>query len=553
MIGIAALFFAAVAPTLSWSEFSGDSEDLLVRTVLEMRHGGPWWVPTMAGRPRIRKPPLPAWISAAAVRHSTIRNLNNPDSTARDIAYRQLAWQVRWPSVVAGCLTLLAVGWLASTVGGPAHVVPAVLICATSLLFLRFIRQATSDVHLALWVTVANACFAAAILRNRQWLGFAGGGVALGIALMSKGPVALLETLLPFTVYWLIHPRRSSNRAGGPKTGEKLRTIPIIVGVLLTLAVAVPWPVALLLSHPGVVHQWLNEIEGEGAAGISHDPAYAYVSLLPNLLPWLPLFIAGVYITLYPARRAKRINLALLLVIVPILALSFHHDRKERYLLPLSGPAAILAAHAAVRLKRAWPTRLTNDRLVWGFHWFSIAAFGVGLPMAGYFILRRHGGEAWYPFPLSIFTLAICAVGISAAALKWQAQNRLSFVFAGAAMMLMLNALLIYGLCRSDAGLSEMRPIAERLRALPGGTDGRIVYFDPPPAGKPVTLDLDIYLDRSVSVISEAPPSKAYANAMAIVLLRREPDPEPHFAGWHTAFDLMGRRHHWYVLTPTSP
>ena len=63
------------------------------------------------------------------------------------------------------------------------------------MLFLRFGRSMTTDVHLMLWVATANAFFAAALLHRKRWLGCLAGGVALGLAFMSKGPVALAQTI----------------------------------------------------------------------------------------------------------------------------------------------------------------------------------------------------------------------------------------------------------------------------------------------------------------------------------------------------------------------
>src|SRR4051812_50126545 len=91
-LGIAALVFAAVAPTLSWLEFSSGSENLVVEAVLEMRRGGPWLIPTLAGAPRTSKPPLPTWICATFVPHNSVAALS--DRAMRDAAYRRLAWEV---------------------------------------------------------------------------------------------------------------------------------------------------------------------------------------------------------------------------------------------------------------------------------------------------------------------------------------------------------------------------------------------------------------------------------------------------------------------------
>ena len=116
--------------------------------------------------------------------------------------------------------------------------------------------------------------------------------------------------------------------------------------------------------------------------------------------------------------------------------------------------------------------------------------------------------------------------------------------------MLILNILLLYGWTGTEAALSEMKPVADRIRALPGGNEGRVVYFDSTPGHKPVTLDLDIYLARAVPILTALPPTAAYTGVSAMVLLRHDDDAEPQIPGWKTTCDLISRRHHWYILTP---
>src|SRR5436309_2646008 len=190
---IAAAFFVAVAPTLRSQDFTGGSENLVVETVLEMRRGGPWLIPTLMDVPRVTKPPLAAWITAAAVSPDTVARLSSRDKATRDAAFSDLAWQVRWPSLLSACAMLLATYALArNLLLGPGVAVASAAVCGSTLLLLRFARAATTDVQLALWVTVANACLALAIFRGRRWAGCVGAGAALGLALMSKGPVSLV-------------------------------------------------------------------------------------------------------------------------------------------------------------------------------------------------------------------------------------------------------------------------------------------------------------------------------------------------------------------------
>ena len=538
------LIFLAIAPTLSWPQFSGDSEDLLVQTVLEMRHGGPWWVPTLGGHPRTRKPPLPAWITAAAVSPQTVRDLDSAIPEVRESAYRHLAWQVRWPGLLAGCLALLAIAWMAEVAGGPAHVIPTVVIAATMVLFLRFVRSATTDVHLLLWVSVANAFFAVAVIQNRRWLGCVGGGAAVGLALMCKGPVALVVTVLPFAVFATLRNRKVIPRSLENQT-PRAKWVPVVLtGFFCMLAIALPWYISTLVSTPGAAAAWWNELRGEGTKSISRDPWLAYWTLLPNVLPWLPLFLAGGCLMWPGLRRARRISLPLFLLIVPIVVLSLFHDRKERYLLPLVGPVALIAAHAAVRLKRRFILRTRSALIVWKTHWIVLCLLAIGMPAMGMFYLKRIDGQPWYPIAGGI---AAMAVGFGIVTLGWICQSRwrCSFVAATVAVLLLANAAFLSAWSQSAHGHSEMKPVADRLHLeFPGQT---VVYFNPT-NDKPVTLDLDIYLDRPVPVTSLAPPATVYEHAGAIVLLQGSGEPAPHFAGWQPAFDLVSRNHHWMVL-----
>src|SRR4029453_2387203 len=112
----------------------------------------------------------------------------------RAIAYLNLAWDIRGPALLCSCLMLLAIFDLGKTLAG-AHIgLIAMIVAGSTLFLLRFGRHATTDVQLALWVTLANAALARLALRGPSWRGALLAGCALGMALMSKGPVALLQS-----------------------------------------------------------------------------------------------------------------------------------------------------------------------------------------------------------------------------------------------------------------------------------------------------------------------------------------------------------------------
>src|SRR5258706_141792 len=239
-IGIVALFFGAIAPTLSWLEFSGGMENLNIATALELRRDHPdnWLIPMLEGEPRIKKPPLTAWITAAAIRSQTVADLSSLEPAVRRAAADRLAWEVRWPSLLAACLMLIAVYELGRVIADPATGLVAALIAGTTVIFLKFSRSAMIDVHLGLWVTVANIFLAHAILKGRRWSGCIGAGVALGLAFMIKGPVAWAQTLASAIPFIIIPQWRGDCDRAKPKTLAWLAPIP--GGLLVTCSHPLP-------------------------------------------------------------------------------------------------------------------------------------------------------------------------------------------------------------------------------------------------------------------------------------------------------------------------
>src|SRR3954469_1328553 len=82
-VALVAVFFAAVAPTLPWLQFYHAEENVVIAQALEMRRTGNWLIPTLPGRPRTIQTPLTVWIAAAAIRSSTLRQLDSRDEATR--------------------------------------------------------------------------------------------------------------------------------------------------------------------------------------------------------------------------------------------------------------------------------------------------------------------------------------------------------------------------------------------------------------------------------------------------------------------------------------
>ena len=548
----AAMVFVSVGVTLAWPQFSGDSEDLVAQTVLEMRHGGPWWVPTLEGEARLRKPPLTAWITALAARPQTIAHLKATQDSRREEAYRFLCLEMRWPALLAGGVMLMLAAATARLLGGWRLAATTAFICGTSLLFLRFAREATSDVYLAMWVAAANFFLVLAMLRRRIWLGCCGAGIALGLALMTKGPVALVETVFPVLLYaWdqrLGRGREERREERGERRRERRWGLPVLAGMLLAVAIAAPWFISVGLNHPHSIELWNREVLNEGVNVRPSDPWYSYLALFADMLPWLPLFAAGLWLSLRKLGTRKPIALAVFLLLGPILAMSFFPARKERYLLPMSGPAAMMAAYA---LQAVWRGRLSKKpatQIVMRIQWGVLAVFAIGIPVYGARFGHWPEGRNWYSWPLALGAIA-GGMALWFAAVALHKRRPVLGVATGAAMMLLINAVFVWGWSGDVAGLSEMKVVADAIRQV--RPEAAVVYYDPPPWQKPVTLDLDIYLDRPVPVIRQFPAQPVQGRLL--VVLGQAAHVPPPLSGYDVLRRCVSRNHEWYVLEPKRP
>lgn len=554
-LGAALLVFVAIAPTLPWQEFSSGSENLNLATVLEVRRGGPWLVPTLQGQVRTQKPPLTAWVTAAAVRDSTMAGLDEADPARRDRAYARLARDVRWAALLSSCAMLLATYALGKTIGGGDGRLGllAAAICGSSFLFLRQARYATTDVQLALWVTVANLCLAKAVLENRWWLGCTLGGIALGLALMSKGPVALVQSVVPFALFvawraWCYRRARQEEaedfrslstppHADTPTHRHSL-LLPLALGLLLMLGVGLSWYAMVYARTPGVMDLWIREVTREGAIEVEPDPWWKYVLLIPLAVPWSVFLIAGVASAVHAVleRRGRPIVLALLLLVAPVLIMALAKDRKDRYLLPMAPAVAILAARGVLdvwqsrpRPDAAWRGRA--EPLLVTLHVVILALLAIGVPIAGaagLTAMATREGEPWY----TPMFAAVCAAAFAAligVGLALYRRRPGVLVAVTVAVMLLLQAVVMHGYARSASGRSDQKPLAYAVRAA---------YPSAVPSyrhDRRVAGDLSIYLNRAVpqvKSVEEAESRAATEGGVPVLFMfhkrgRPEPSPEP--------------------------
>lgn len=326
---LAALFLATLAiyfwglgsiPLLSFNEARR------AVPVQEMLAGGDWLVPTLNHHLYISKPPLLYWLAEipAVLFHSASE------------------WIVRLPSALAA----LAITWLAFfSVRRRFGLVPAVftvLILATSAGFTMFARRAEIEMLLA------ALCFGSVLAafeyifgrRDKHWLDLA--FALLGLALLTKGPVALLFYVPLLLVFWWRY-----------REPAALDCIAHWRGWGIALLIALPWYLAISLKFGFDI--WSRVVETDIAGKVGRDaadPLYQYpLWLLADFLPWCLLALAM-------PRKSVRLWLArpesgfmLIAAALPLVIFSFIANKHAKYLLPTYPAWAILLALVVVEAR----------------------------------------------------------------------------------------------------------------------------------------------------------------------------------------------------------
>jgi 4-amino-4-deoxy-L-arabinose transferase-like glycosyltransferase len=232
-----------------------------------------------------------------------------------------------------------------------------------------------------LWVAVANAAIARLLLRGPSWARQRSvAGIALGLALMSKGPVGLLQT-----------PRSRLRLRDRSAARRAYRSSQIDLALSLKLLVGSGWYVYVFTHVPGRLDALGRSSWRAADRARSRGNPLSYLSLLAYMLPWTgradsrarsgPASTRGGESSI--AGRSPCCSCSCRSSVM-----SFFPDRKERYLLPLVAPAAILAAR---RDCRRCSTRRRNETSRPLVHWARLAAIAVGFPIAGAtHLLKAH-------------------------------------------------------------------------------------------------------------------------------------------------------------------
>ena len=266
----------------------GEMARLMVET-------GNWVTPLFDyGVPFWGKPPLHTWMSAASI-----------------VVFGVSEFAVRFPHWIAAMLTLAVIATFAKKQRLP--VLPSLIILASTVVFIISAGAVMTDMALTLGLTMAMVGFYLCWQGELRWGYF--GFVGLAIGLLAEGPVALVIFAIG-TGLWLLW------QYGVFRPWKLLwQRIPLISGLLLMLAIALPWYVLAEKTTPGFLNyfivgeHWSRFVDSGWQGdlyGSAHDQTRGTIWLyfLGAALPWsafLPQALYKIYVEA-PKHSDKQLN-----------------------------------------------------------------------------------------------------------------------------------------------------------------------------------------------------------------------------------------------------
>ncbi len=304
---------------LSSMPLAGINEGRRALTALEMVRNGNWLIPTMNGHFYIDKPPMLYWLMVISAK----------------IFQSTSEWVFRLPSALAAFATCALLYRSARKYINNDIAILSILILATSLSFTRSAHRAEIEILLTFFCFAANIFFFDFYMSKKKiflWLSY----LSMGLALLTKGPVALVFFVPPLLLFGLLN-----------RKSVIWRGLFFWPGWLLMLAIGISWYVAIWFSAAGPLLRQVIEIDivGKSLGGLSDSkPFYIYtINLLGIFAPWtlIALFRAKKFKLLFSNQPTTYFTL---LMIVPLVIMSLIASKHNKYILPLFPPLALFLA-----------------------------------------------------------------------------------------------------------------------------------------------------------------------------------------------------------------
>jgi len=468
----------------------------------EMAARGEWLVPSYDGLPYLDKPAL--YFRLVGVSMSAL----GENETA-----------ARLPGAVAALGVLALVYGFARRSYGERAAALTVLVVGTTPLVIAFARIVIFDMTLAFFVTAAIlAGFRAEETdgpRRTRW--YLLGAACSAVATLVKGPVGFILPPLVLAAFHVLNRSR----------GAILRIF-APANLLLFFAIVLPWFFGVAHRRPdfpyyGLVEESLHRFTSPQFHRSA--PFWYYAPVIAGVFfPWsilLPESLVAAWRSRGRWARADRLLISWVLVAVVFFSVS--ESKLPGYVLTAVVALGVLIARV-LDLGLEQPRGRARQLVIRGAAALAvIAALGAALlVVAGTVegglpgLLHVRGGEFQRLAPATgplLWTLGILALAAAVAA--WRRSPTIACAAFALPPLLLLT--IAFGAARSYADASSAQSLAQRLPALPPGTE--VACLQCLPNGLP------FYLRRTVTVITRD-GSETTSNYIVFLLKRVTPWPD---------------------------
>ena len=172
--------------------------------------------------------------------------------------------------------------------------------------------------------------------------------------------------------------------------------------------------------------------------------------------------------------------LALFLLVIPLVVMSFAKDRQDRYTLPMIPAAATVAAIGVKEYLSRWDRPDVWNRIIATLHWLTLGSIAVIFPiLAATPLLKQTNDQPWFDH-----RFAAMEAGLGGAMLLFgilmHRRRPGTLLTISVAIMLVFQAVAFRGYVKSAAGRSELKPLADLLVGrYPGAS-----FYNAHPRGK---------------------------------------------------------------------
>jgi 4-amino-4-deoxy-L-arabinose transferase-like glycosyltransferase len=361
------LLLAAISAGWTFSKQTLDNHECFVSvTSREMLQSGNWVMPTFNGQPRLQKTPLSYWLVV----------------TIAEVTGKVDEFAARLPSVAFAVLSVCAIIYFVAQWLSLRTALLSTGVWATSLGYVRYAHNARPEMALTFFVTLCFLSFYSAITaqsRRQQIAYMVVFWVSFGLGNLAKGPAPIPLVMIPLFFYVMIF-----------RQWKKLPKLLPIVGVIVFLAIMLPWPLIVAYRVNWDLTLWKREFVDRffGGYASGNQPLYYYLlDMFAFVFPWvvfLPTALAAPFYRVWNKKRPL-MQFLWLWFVVSVVFLTISGGKRQHYILPSMPAMAVLIGiviEDMVFVRKAYSRRFAKTVLAG----HVIGVIAVAIAGSGYLI-----------------------------------------------------------------------------------------------------------------------------------------------------------------------